>query len=616
MTRNRYKWIISLICLLLPVTIFAGTGDVNGDGIVNTADIKAIISHILEDVSENFNQAEADVNDDGDVNMLDVVKIIHSLTAKDELTVINTAGQIQKGNAHSEGLQAFDKDLISKLHLKITMPQAGHYKAVILETDGRLPIKRNYNKVIQQFVASDDNSQTESSIQVLTLDEVQLSDDDLVLDVYLAMLPVDLTNHTLKAMVYDDEGNVFPVNLELGKRQFTAGKTTHFILKAQDAVCSGLPLVYVNTIDRKPVDSKDVWQEGTSYAIICPNGHMLDAPGKIKGRGNSTWTYDKKPYAVKFDKKQQPFGFPANKSWVLLAESCDPSLLRTAYMCAISKATGIEWTINYQYVNLFLNGEYMGVYVFTDKVERSDNRINTKKDGFIIEDDNFYEKENLYFVTYQGLSRPYTFKYPDDNKDIVKGDDNYLFIVSFMNQLETALMVLPDDHESTKYMDYLDISSFAKFHIANEVFMNFDPNRFYVLPSRQSKLKMMPLWDSEWSMGSWITSWNDNPYPIEENTFWENMYFFRYLMKSPAFKEAVKVEWANFITNVQQVKDEVETVRQMIAKAQAANFKKWPSTGRPMNYSVKSWEEEVERVNTFFDKRVTWMNNRINNNWK
>lgn len=561
---TKIKSLIFVWCLLLPAGSWGQVSD--------PVDINTIISHIMGEQPDNFNFDEADVNGDGDVNIADVVMLIQSQTGK--------TGQT------------------SKLHLEITMPQAGDYKAVILETDGRL------------------NTQTESAIQVLTLDGVLLSDNNLVLNVCLEMQPVDLTTHSLKVRVYDAEGNVFPVNEDLGRRDFTAGSTFEFSLTAEAAECSGLPLVFVNNVDRAPIVSKEEWLEGSSYAIVYSDGSVLDAPGKIKGRGNSTWKYAKKPYAVKFEKKQSPFGFPANKSWVLLAESCDPSLLRTAYMCAISKAVGMEWTINYQYVNLFLNGEYMGVYVFTDKVEKSDNRINIQKDGFIIEDDNFYQDENLYFVTYKGLGRPYTFKYPDDDKDIVKGDDNYLFIESFMNQLESSLKVLNNHSDDTLYLDRLDVVSFAKFHIANEVFMNFDPNRFYVLPSRQSKLKMMPMWDSEWSMGSWITAWSGNPYPIETNTYWERHHFFKYLMKSSAFRDAVRTEWDHFCNNVHQVRDEVESVRQVIAKAQAANHKKWPSTGRPMNYTVLSWEKEVERVNTFFDGRVVWMDDRIRNVWK
>ena len=606
------KNILLAIYFLLPLGLFAGTGDVNGDGKIDESDIKAIICYIMGNPPEGFNKEEANVDGDDDVNVADVARIIRSMTDENEVIVLNMVGQKQYGNANSEGLSKYDQNMISRLHLEIAMPQTGNYKAVILETDGRLPIKMTYNKVIDKLVSIDDDSQAESSILALTLDEVQLSDNNMILDVYLAMLPVNLTGHTLKVRVYDAEGNVFPVKEDLGGRNFIAGNTIEFSLMAEAAECSGLPLVFVNTADRKPIESKEEWLDGSSYVIINSEGSVLDLAGKIKGRGNSTWTYAKKPYAVKFLKKQSPFGFPANKNWVLLAESCDRSLLRTAYMCAISKAVGIEWTINYQYINLFLNGEYMGTYAFTDKVEESSNRIKIKKDGFIIEDDNFYENEKLYFVTYQGLGRAYTFKYPDDDKDIIKGDDNYLFIYFFMNELEVNLKTLLNDNNDLKYMDYLDVTSFAKMHIANEVFMNFDPNIFYVLPSRQSKLKMMPMWDSEWSMGLWLTDWPENPYPIESNAYWENMYYFKYLMKSPKFKTAIKEEWAKFKENVQQVKDEVEIVRQKIAKAQAANFRKWPSPGRPLYVQYNTWEEEAEALNRFLQVRMNWMESRIN----
>ena len=358
------KNILLTICFLLPLGLFAGTGDVNSDGKVDASDIKAIISYIMGNPPEGFNKEEADVNGDDDVNVADVTKLIHSMTDENEVIVLNMAGQKQSGNANSDGLSAFDQEVTCTLHLEITMPQTGDYKTVILETDGRLPTKITYNKVIDKIVSIDDDSQAESSILALTLEGVHLSEDNMVLDVYLAMLPVNLTDHTLKVRVCDAEGNVFPVNENLGGRDFTASSNFEFSLTTEDTECSGLPLLFINTADRKEIKSKEKWLDGLSYVIINSDGSVLDVSGKIKGRGNSTWKYDKKPYAVKFSEKQSPFGFPAHKSWVLLAESCDRSLLRTAYMCAISKTVGIEWTINYQYVNLFLNGEYMGIYVF------------------------------------------------------------------------------------------------------------------------------------------------------------------------------------------------------------------------------------------------------------
>ena len=520
---------------------------------------------------------------------------------------VDVTGQTQYGNSNPKDLYAYDPRMASGLNLKIIMPKTGDYRSVILETDGKLPTKKTYKKVDNKYVSSEEDALSESSVLTLALDGVQLTNENLVLDVYIAILPVDFTAHTLKIRVYDVEGNLYPIKRDIGGRVFVKGKITEFLLVAEEAECSGLPLVIVNTVNRDSVKSKEIWQEGTSYTIISQNGSILDAPGKIKGRGNMTWTYPKKPYAVKFSKKQSPFGFPAHKNWVLLAESCDRSLLRTAYMCAISKAAGIEWTINYQYVNLFLNGEYMGVYVFTDKVEVSEDRIKVEEDGFVIEDDHYYKDENLFFFT-DKLSRSYTFKYPDDKNDIVKDDDNFIYICSFMNGLERALLKLPENNKDISYLDYIDVVSFAKFHIANEVFINFDPNLYYVLPTQQSKLKMLPMWDSEWSLGLWNIDWKGDPYPIEFNPYWETVYYFYYLFNSPTFREAVKTEWVQFKSKVQEVKDEVESVRQAIAKAQSYNFLKWLSPGHQLDYGIKkTWEEEVQRINTFFDKRIKFI---------
>ena len=140
-----------ILGFLLPIDLFAGTGDVNVDGVLDSADIQALINYLMNGQTKGFNMAEADANNDGFVNVSDVTKIIHSMTDKNEVVVLNMAALKQKGNANTTGLSAFDAQKISKLHLKITMPQAGDFKAVILETDGRLVTKKTYNKVINKI---------------------------------------------------------------------------------------------------------------------------------------------------------------------------------------------------------------------------------------------------------------------------------------------------------------------------------------------------------------------------------------------------------------------------------------------------------------------------------
>ena len=80
---------------------------------------------------------------------------------------------------------------------------------------------------------------------------------------------------------------------------------------------------------------------------------------------------------------------------------------------------------------------------------------------------------------------------------------------------------------------------------------------------------------------------------------------------SPLFKSEVKTEWENFKTHVEELKSEVNFVRQKIAKAQADNFKKWPNPGWPLNIKFDTWDEEADYLEDFLDKRIAFLDQRI-----
>ena len=114
-------------------------------------------------------------------------------------------------------------------------------------------------------------------------------------------------------------------------------------------VKEGVPVVDVYVDGGNEIVSKDEYLE--AVIVITEDGKVsLSSKGKIKGRGNYTWNYPKKPYKIKFDEKQSVFGFPENKDWVLLADYCDKSLMRTAYMCEISSALGVNYPLRYRHV--------------------------------------------------------------------------------------------------------------------------------------------------------------------------------------------------------------------------------------------------------------------------
>ena len=388
---------------------------------------------------------------------------------------------------------------------------------------------------------------------------------------------------------------------------------------------NGIPIIEISTENSQPVESKEKYIKGSIKVVNSLNlGEEIIDSCQIRGRGNATWKdYPKKPYKIKFYNKQGLFGFPANKDWVLLAEYCDKSLLRTAYMCEVSKAVGIDYTVNYQHVELVLNDEYLGVYVLTDQVEKAKNRVKVEEDGYFIEDDSYYHEEPLFFTSSLGYN--YTFKYPNSEKGkIIENDDNFNFIKDGINDIEKALQLIPEDCET--YKNLIDIESFAKWYVVAEVTGNWEPNLFYVLNNKGGKLKMQPIWDAEWSLGiackgnelrpdGWYLYPHDSPSDIY---IWKERKYFQYLFKDPAFVNEVYNVWQVFKRSVEGVKDKIRLKQREIQIAQETNFAKWTILGKYINavmlVALPTWEEEVEYAASFFNnlKSASNLNGNLN----
>ena len=383
----------------------------------------------------------------------------------------------------------------------------------------------------------------------------------------------------------------------------------------------GLPVVMVNTPNSVPIVSKEEWIAGATVSII--NSDMtFDYQGtaNIKGRGNATWgDYPKKPYKLKLSDKHPVFGNPKSKKWQLLAEYCDKSFLRTAMMLELSKIANIRHTVSYDFVELYLNGQYNGLYILTEQVEKDKDRINIKDDGFIIEDDNYATEEPVWFTT-AIKNRKYSFKYPDSDDAIVADDDNYNYIKGFMDDMEDALFSDNYQDATAGYRQYIDCESFAKWYIVMELLGNWDPNWYYVLDSRGSKLEMAPCWDAEWSLGLAETdsdgSWSREPgIPMAYNReVHRYSHYFTQLLSDPYFKSVVKAQWADIKTRVPQAVQNVQNVRNTIKNAANHNFTKWPILGTYPGvglYTFDTWNEEADFIFTYFQQRLEWFDSYL-----
>ena len=376
-----------------------------------------------------------------------------------------------------------------------------------------------------------------------------------------------------------------------------------------------VPVISIEVEGGRDIESKDEYQK-VHVTVQETENLVYSMSGRAKGRGNATWGYDKKPYKLKFDQPLGVLGFAANKEWVLLAEYCDKSLMRTPYMCELGQTVGLDYPIHYRHVQLYLNGEYNGMYILTDQVERKANRVDIADDGFLFENDNYFWEEPLNFMT-QRREYWYTFKYPDPGDgEISSGDAGYRFITGFMNDFEAALY--GDDFKDPEngYRKYIDVETFAKWFLVQELTANLEPNMYYVLPSRDARLQIGPLWDAEWSMGlayreDEYAGWAGLPTePDRHQAIWSKWKYFGRLFEDEYFVNVVRSEWEALKPKLPAFQSEMKAVADRISKDQVMNFERWGTLGWHVSVGLiclGSWEKEVEYVEQFFADRIEWL---------
>ena len=115
--------------------------------------------------------------------------------------------------------------------------------------------------------------------------------------------------------------------------------------------------------------------------------HLFDESGAlllnddlehIKGRGNSTFVQPKRPYQIKFSSRVSLFGMPKAKKWVLLANHKDKALVRNSILFEAARRLGEKYPNDDQFVDLYVNSQYMGTYEVCQKVEVDRNRIDIR----------------------------------------------------------------------------------------------------------------------------------------------------------------------------------------------------------------------------------------------
>lgn len=163
---------------------------------------------------------------------------------------------------------------------------------------------------------------------------------------------------------------------------------------------TGLPVCYINTKSNCTIDSKEYYVAATINIIHGNKVVLPETDMEIRVRGNATSSYPKKPYKIKFPKKTSPLpGMNSNKSFALLANYTDRSLMNTAIGFKIGSMLENGWVPNSEFVEVVVNGEFQGNYQLTEDIKEGKSRIDVADSGFLIEFDFDYKSSLHYFAT-------------------------------------------------------------------------------------------------------------------------------------------------------------------------------------------------------------------------
>jgi hypothetical protein len=377
---------------------------------------------------------------------------------------------------------------------------------------------------------------------------------------------------------------------------------------------TGLPVIKIDTKDGAAITSKETYVY-TNIRIVDPNNaayniEHTDYKDRIRGRGNATWGYEKKPYKIKLDKKTDMLGMGSDKDWVLLANYCDKTLLRTAIAFKLSKLLNFDWTPKARFVELFLNGEYMGNYQLVEGIKQGSNRVNIPETGYIIERDGYYLQEPKYFVTDGNYG--YSFKNPDTD-DLTDAEWNY--IRDYLNEFEAVLASGSFDGPVDGYSKYIDTESFARWFLFQNILANMDTNPYLVKADNTSstKLLMGPVWDFEWSLG---IGWYDGTRPRPADYWAQTGWYFATLCTSDAFTETLQELWnQNKALIRQEILQFIDDTKDEIMKSQVMNFKRWDILNARISVGgipLGSFDAEVVCDRQFFINHLDWLDTAIN----
>ncbi|MGI3784604.1 MAG: CotH kinase family protein [Janthinobacterium lividum] len=433
--------------------------------------------------------------------------------------------------------------------------------------------------------------------------------------------------HSYRAITDDDDETVS------NEVTFAASATTK---------STGLSTIYLNTDEGHSINTRKRYFEGqftmtASSALPECKAVPTQSHATAKGRGNYSWTFSKKSFTLKLDKKTDLCGMGKSKKWALISGAYDKSLLRTSAAFDIgSKLTNMAWTPQAKPVDLYINGSYRGSYLLAERITIDENRVDidelsngsadptgandTKPNitgGYLLEWD--FRKSADHNVSaghrgWVGIKEP---EDEDDDTGITKQQVHY--VNTYLDATDQALYGSSWKSDTKGWKKYIDEKSAVDYYIAQEIMKPVDGNMWasvYMYKARDGKLFFGPMWDYDLAAGSadragntrgatgWYLKNKVGTTAKQSSSTWFNR-----LNDDPDFQKAVKARWKEVYPQLKTEDAFLGTQKSVIAKSADANFDHWSVHAHISAAQVVkgSWSKEVSYLRSWLKSRISWM---------
>ncbi len=425
---------------------------------------------------------------------------------------------------------------------------------------------------------------------------------------------------------------------------------------AQNFDSSPLPIIFINTLAGPIVDDPKV----KAKMEIIYNGpgkinSFSDKPNHYNGfigieyRGSSSQMFPKKSLGIElWDDKNNAkdaslFGMPEESDWILFASYNEKSLMHNVLTMKLAREMGI-YASRTQYVEVFINNQYMGVYVFMEKIKRAKGRVDISKlkeddlNGDDITGGYIFKVDKPTGTALGGWTSQYqnnppvttrTYYQYEAPKTITTEQKSY--IRTYVNEAESALKSSNFRDKENGYRKYFDTQSFIKLFLSNEISKNVDGYRISTFfykdkDSKGGKIKAGPPWDYDIAYGNgnycdgesyrgFSYKFNDVcPTDGLQVPFWwdrmmEDSTFIRELGEEYSFQRKLGA------FQLDKINKYIDSLTAQLQAPASRNFQRWQILGvyvwpQPYPYS-NTWFGEIDELKQFIVNRLHWLDANI-----